>query len=124
MLDMGKKQQHLTSEALAARIRARGWHRLDVRELELKLGRHLTTRERRAFAIAADSKAHQSPVKRQHAARLAATHGLTNVKGRRVHTARELRHVHTKRRERVRALPLTLSEAPDHVIARRTRRLD
>ena len=123
--DMGKKQQNhaLGVEALARRIRASGWHRLDVRELERKLGRHLETDERRAFALAADSLIHQSPVKRQHAARLAATRDLTKVKGRRVHTARELRQVHTKRRERVRALPLTLSEAPDHVIQRRTRRL-
>lgn len=58
-------------EQLAGLIRSRGWHRLDQRELELKLGRPLATFERRAFAIARDSRTNADGMKRQHGNRQA-----------------------------------------------------
>ena len=46
-------------EVLAARFRASGLHRVDQRDLERRLDRRLTSRERRALAIARDSRTHR-----------------------------------------------------------------
>ena len=54
---MGASRQNI--ETLAARFRARGLHRVDQRDLERRLSRRLTSRERRALAIARDSRSHR-----------------------------------------------------------------
>lgn len=75
-------------ETLARALREAGAHRVPRDVLESRLGRKLCERELRALAIAADSKKHLNPVKRQHASHearlrdsLAVTHP-SNGKGR------------------------------------------
>lgn len=64
---MKKRFQNI--ETLADAMRRAGFHRLDKREIELKLNRPLSAFENRAHIIAQDSRSSQNGVKRQHANR-------------------------------------------------------